>query len=86
MRRVYQYEGPWYRVALIAQVVNEEDEDGGADEGGEALSQSKEVEGEWWVGRRFARGLEEKGPGLEKHGVGGMLDCLHMDDVRVSEM
>ena len=43
-------------------MVDEEDEDGGADEGGEALSQSKEVEGEWRVGRRFARSLEEKGP------------------------
>ena len=43
---MYQYEGPGYRVTLIAQVVDEEDEDGGADEGGEALSQSKEGEGE----------------------------------------
>lgn len=58
---IYQDESPGYRIAFITQVVDEEDEDGGADEGGEALSQSKEMEGEWWVGRRFAGGLEEEG-------------------------
>lgn len=53
----YEDEGPWNFVVLDGQVVDEEVEDAGDDDGGEQLRESEEVEGECRVGRRLPRYL-----------------------------
>lgn len=45
----YEDEGPGYVVFFFMEVMDEEDENAGDDDGGEQLAQSQEVEGEGWV-------------------------------------
>ena len=49
----YEEKGPWDVVMLEMELVNEENEDAGDDDGGDELTDSDDVEGEWWVGGRF---------------------------------